>query len=60
MKYQVYLNKDTSKIIGLVAKMEGVKPNTLIKQLVEGLLSRARAFADNEKDLGGLINGRKK
>lgn len=35
MKYQIYLQKDVSDIINKVAKYEGKKPNTLIKELLE-------------------------
>lgn len=45
MKYQVYLNKETSKAIERIATIEGVKPNTLIKSIIEGLISKASEAA---------------
>lgn len=35
MKYQIYLAKDVSDLVNKVAKYEGKKPNTLIKELLE-------------------------
>ena len=47
MKYQIYLNKDTSKIIERIAQVEGVKANTLIKKIIEGLITKASEAAFN-------------
>jgi len=35
MKYQIYLQKDVSDIINKIAKFEGKKPNTFIKDILE-------------------------
>lgn len=45
MKYQIYLNKETSRAIERIAVIEGVKPNTLIKSIIEGLISKASEAA---------------
>lgn len=45
MKYQVYLNKETSKVIERIAQVEGTKANTLIKKIIEGLISKASETA---------------
>lgn len=37
MKYQIYLNKETSEFIEFVAKNDKKKPATVIKHLVESL-----------------------
>lgn len=46
MKYQVYLNKETSHFIELVAEQEGKKPNTVIKGFIEGLYKAGMMEAD--------------
>ena len=43
MKYQIYLNKDTSDFINLASEQEGIKPATLIKQIVESITSITKA-----------------
>lgn len=55
MKYQIYLNKETSKIIERIAAFEGIKPNTLIKNLIEGIMSKAsEAALSMSKDVFSL------
>ena len=41
MKYQIYLSKDVSDIINAIAKFENIKPNTLIKNLMEQNITSA-------------------
>lgn len=41
MKYQVYLNKETSEYINRIAEMNGLKPNSQIKQLIEVLIKES-------------------
>ena len=48
MKYQVYLNKETSAFINKLAETKGKKPNTCIKELME-------AFALMSKPLESQI-----
>lgn len=38
MKYQIYLNKKTSEFINLMAEAGGIKPATIIKQLIESFV----------------------
>lgn len=38
MKYQIYLNKKTSEFINTYAKLDGKKPNTVIKELIESFV----------------------
>ena len=38
MKYQIYLNKESSDYINAIAEHENKKPNTLIKELLESML----------------------
>lgn len=45
MKYQIYLNKETSRAIERIATVEGIKANTLIKKVIEGLISKASEAA---------------
>lgn len=47
MKYQIYLNKDTSRVIERIAEVEGVKANTLIKKIVESIIFKASEAALN-------------
>jgi len=50
MKYQIYLNKDTSILINELAEKNGQKPASIIKQLVEGCMRIARtASQETEK-----------
>lgn len=39
MKYQIYLNQTTSNAIEKMAKHDGVKPCTYIKQMVESIIA---------------------
>lgn len=39
MKYQIYLNKETSDFINGASKQEGIKPATAIKRIVESIVS---------------------
>lgn len=38
MKYQIYLNKQTSLVVDRMAKNDGIKPATEIKQIVESII----------------------
>lgn len=42
MKYQVYLNKETSEFINKYAEIDGKKPNTIIKELVESFANLSK------------------
>lgn len=55
MKYQIYLNKDTSTLINDLAQKNNQKPATLIKQLVEGCMRIASATKEaTENELKGI------
>ena len=41
MKYQIYLSKEVSDIINAIAHFENIKPNTLIKNLMEQNITSA-------------------
>lgn len=57
MKYQIYLNKETSTIIEKVAQTDNKKPNTLIKELLEGMFRIAQATAiQTEKEIKNYGN----
>lgn len=45
MKYQIYLNKETSEIINKCAQKDGKKPSTFIKQMLESLFRIAKSSA---------------
>lgn len=49
MKYQIYLNKDTSILINELADKNQQKPATIIKQLVEGCMRIAKAANDESE-----------
>lgn len=55
MKYQIYLNKDTSEFVNLLAKKYNVKPATFIKLCMESTCKTTRDLATKEI-LGGTIN----
>lgn len=38
MKYQIYLNKDTSMLINELAEHESIKPATYIKKFIESFM----------------------
>jgi hypothetical protein len=42
MKYQIYLNKETSELINKIAEREGLKPSTTIKRLLESVYNAAK------------------
>jgi len=42
MKYQVYLNKETSEFINKYAELDGKKPNTVIKDLIESFANLSK------------------
>lgn len=35
MKYQIYLNKETTEVINTIAKASNTKPSTFIKDFIE-------------------------
>jgi len=43
MRYQIYLNKETSEYVNKCAKQDGVKPATLLKSLLESMFKIAIA-----------------
>lgn len=53
MKYQIYLNKDTSDLVNFMAKALDIKPNTFIKNLLEsnfdGLEPKLKDLLDVER-----------
>lgn len=52
MKYQIYLNKETSELINTCATHDNIKPSTMIKQLLEGMFKIASETANaTEKEL---------
>ncbi len=48
MKYQIYLNKETTTFIELFAKTHNMRPSTVIKQIVEGTYLQAMDYAREE------------
>jgi len=63
MKYQIYLNKETSDFINKASEQTKTKPATFIKKTLEGIFTASmRAYEEMEKnfDLRGLENGLKK
>jgi predicted DNA-binding protein len=51
MKYQVYLNKATSEAINAIAKDTKMTPNHYIKVLIEGIVQKAKEFAQESFNL---------
>jgi len=49
MKYQIYLNKDISDIINALAKAEGKKSNTFIKEFVERSFEAVKTAMDEDQ-----------
>lgn len=45
MKYQIYLNAETSEIINKMADKDNKKPNTFIKQMLESIMKIAKQTA---------------
>lgn len=59
MKYQIYLNKDTSTIIEACALKDNKKPNTLIKELLESMFRIAQATANQtQMEINKYGNGK--
>lgn len=50
MKYQIYLNKQTSDIINAIAEKEGRRPVSLIKEFMEGFFDVAKAVRETMQD----------
>jgi len=60
MKYQIYLNKETSDFINYVSEQEEIKSATLIKRLVEDMVSITLATKkETEKALQRGLKGDK-
>jgi len=60
MRYQIYLAKDVSDLVNKVAKYEGKKPNTLIKELLESNFRTAYQQANEmETNKNGKTTKRK-
>lgn len=59
MKYQIYLNKESSDYINIIAKHENKKPNTLIKELLESMLKVAIATAEETNNQIKLHDSKK-
>lgn len=56
MKYQIYLNQETSEIINKMAEKDEKKPSTFIKQMLESIMRIAKQTAiatDKEMKLYG-------
>lgn len=49
MKYQIYLNKEISDIINALAKAEGKKTNTFIKDFVEHSFEAVKTAMDDDQ-----------
>ena len=63
MKYQVYLNKETSEIVNKIAEQNGIKPNTQIKQFMEVLIAESLASYkrfESEFERRNSKNGKRK
>lgn len=45
MKYQIYLNKETTEIVNYLANKNDMKPSTFIKLMVEGGIKASYNFA---------------
>ena len=45
MKYQIYLNAETSEIINKMAEKDQKKPATFIKQMIESIMRVAKQTA---------------
>lgn len=57
MKYQVYLNKETSTLINGLAEKNNIKPNTFIKTFIEKFM---RIYSATEEQVSKeLSNGDK-
>lgn len=52
MKYQIYLNAQTSRVINGLAEKEGKKPATLCKEVLETLIQTALKQAEQELTTG--------
>ena len=51
MKYQIYLNKQSSELINRMANNQQKKPATLIKELMERLTYQMiETYKESEKD----------
>lgn len=48
MKYQIYLNKETSMIVNDLAEKNGNKASTFIKRFLEGFM---RIYSNTEKEI---------
>lgn len=46
MKYQIYLDKQTSEIINGISEKENRKPASLIKEFLEGFFKVAQAVKE--------------
>ena len=46
MKYQIYLNKETSEIVEKIAKASNRPSATVIKELFEGMLRISKSTSD--------------
>ena len=55
MKYQIYLNKETTELINYLAQKTNMKPSTFIKRMVEGGVKASREIA-KDKIEGELTN----
>lgn len=49
MRYQIYLDKETSEIINTCAEHDNQKPATLIKQLLESMFHLAKATEEQTR-----------
>lgn len=50
MKYQVYLNKETSEAINAIANDANMTPNHYLKVLIEGVIIKAKEFVKEHTD----------
>lgn len=58
MKYQIYLNKQTTEIVNYLANKSNMKPSTFIKLMVEGGVKASYELA--KKELEGKTNNEPK
>lgn len=55
MKYQIYLNKETTNFIELFAKQHNMKASTVIKQIVEETYKKAFDYAKEQLEKGNSL-----
>lgn len=49
MKYQIYLNKETSELVNAISKLQGKKPNSFIKEFIENCFETTEKVFNEEQ-----------